>query len=442
MHSYALLVPAGLEQVACSSLPPQRHGSSEGARHLCIPPPVATPPGTSLGAAGAVSPIMATTEEGPIGDNVLASPCLAAALALVFHSNLETHQLASASTISGALLKGSSSTWAAALTTWAAHQGMSAQDGPAAHPVTYRVATLRFGDHTFTSRDLDGEVGSAISKLQPAWSVSLDAPHLLFICLLVRHRITIGLLLPPFEPRRSDVLPLEPRLWLRAGRDRPHTRPSRAANLVRLAALQPNERLLDPCGGIGVLCIEAATSAAVHAISLDLDAAACAAATCNAAAAASGHALVAGAQVCVVHGDCTRTPLQGGSVDVVIADLPFGLRHARLDIGALMRELARLVPAGGRAIILGSAGPGGSATACAKVVRTQQPHATWLLRGETPCYSGGVPCDVLRFERLSSPTSEGSGTRRRGKRPLDPHATRPQGEQQSHSPPSVQMAVD
>ena len=92
--------------------------------------------------------------------------------------------------------------------------------------------------------------------------------------------------------RKSDPLPLEPtRAWLSAGLDRPHMRPSRAAALARLAAPSPGELVLDPCGGIGMLAIEAAALQDVRAISLDLDQPATDAAAANAAAAARGGAL-------------------------------------------------------------------------------------------------------------------------------------------------------
>ena len=68
-------------------------------------------------------------------------------------------------------------------------------------------------------------------------------------------------------------------------------RPSRAAALVRLAAPLPGEIVLDPCGGIGLLAIEAAAMQEVRAISLDLDAPATEAALANAEAAARSGAL-------------------------------------------------------------------------------------------------------------------------------------------------------
>jgi cytochrome-b5 reductase len=328
--------------------------------------------------------------------------------------DLEDHVSSDASIIADHLLQ--SGRWKSALAIWAHHSLGKNNAESSGMSTAFRVATLRSGKHPFTSRELDAALGAAVAKLQPEWHVSLDAPHLLFIGLLAHRRFTFGLLLPPFEPRRTDVLPLEPRAWLCAGRSRPHTRPSRAALLVRLANLKHNERLLDPCGGIGILSIEAATFAAVHAISCDTDAAACAAARENSRAASLAHALRG--TVSVFQADGLRTPLPTSSIDVAIADIPFGQRHSKLDINALMRELARLIPTGGRALIFGNAGPGGSATACLKATRVHSPGA-WRLVEETPCYAGGISCTAMRFERLEGPGKKTHGEQRNLKRILE-----------------------
>jgi hypothetical protein len=148
-----------------------------------------------------------------------------------------------------------------------------------------------------------------VHRLQPRWRVELESADLCVLCVLVQSSLLVGLLLPPFVPRKvqsrsrsvspgathststhllylcatpvrrtapynpnpnpiraspthspkpkpkpnpnqSDPLPLEPtRAWLCAGLERAHMRPSRAAALVRLAAPLPGEVVLDPCGG-------------------------------------------------------------------------------------------------------------------------------------------------------------------------------------------------
>ena len=162
---------------------------------------------------------------------------------------------------------------------------------------------------------------------------------------MLHRTITIGLLLPPFQPRQADALPFEVRPYALSGRERPHTRPSRAAALVRLARVVSGEVLLDPCGGIGVVGLEAAGYAAVEAISLDLDEAACAAAEANVRAAHASGALRG--RVRVLRADAFATGLPPKSVDVAIADLPFGLRHAKLDVALLLKVRARRRRRGG-----------------------------------------------------------------------------------------------
>ena len=162
---------------------------------------------------------------------------------------------------------------------------------------------------------------------------------------------------------------------------------------------------------------------------------ACAAARANVLAATRLAALVGTVEV--LHADALRMPLSTAVIDVVVADLPFGLRyapashappnlhharrctlrrtlpwhspmafargtrpsrthrparsadalssrrplvrsalsHGRLDVGALLRELARVVRTGGRALLFGSAGNGGTAASVLNVARKHQPSA-------------------------------------------------------------------
>lgn len=190
--------------------------------------------------------------------------------------------------------------------------------------------------------------------------------------------------------------------------------------------------LLDPCGGIGVLAIEAANlgggqvqpsatamTPRVHprlqprwhpapterdgwvgrrpqVLCVDSDIEACAAARANASAARGCGSLRGSLDV--LHADGLGLPVLTATVDVALADLPFGLRHAKLDVAAMMRELARVVRLGGRALLFGSAQQ--SAAAVIKVVRKQQSEL-WSVEQQTECYSGGVPCVAVLLARTS-----------------------------------------
>ncbi|KAL1508149.1 hypothetical protein AB1Y20_007736 [Prymnesium parvum] len=379
---YALLTPGGLAEVCAQALLAECSLRAE----IEAPRAPELPRGFAAGRAGSTSPLLLSSAS-PLPAEALRFSCLSAALALVEHKSFtlppRAEQIAAA--IDG-------ERWRRALVLWERHAG----EGGA--PQTFRVASVRSGGRgACSSREIDAAVGAAVGALQPEWRVELRAPRLLVLCVLLHTTLTVGLLLPPFSPRAADVFPSEPRPHALRGAQRPHTRPARAAALVRLAALSDGEKLLDPVGGIGVIALEAARFAAVDVISLDLDAAACDLAEENVAGAALRG------RVRVMCASAYATGLPPGSIDVVIADLPFGLRHARLDVALLLRELARVLRPGGRALLLGSAAAGGTAAACVKAAERRQP-GVWALRGSTPCSAGGVACLALMFERQGEAT--------------------------------------
>ena len=114
-----------------------------------------------------------------------------------------------------------------------------------------------------------------------------------------------------------------------------------------------------------------------------------------------------------------------------VVDLPFGFAHKRIDVRALLSSLGVLLRRphtttgeygrGGKAVLLGSAGPQGTAAACSKVVRkwprianapicsadgdgTDAYECIWEERGRTTCYSGGVECVALELHVTTRPT--------------------------------------
>eukprot|EP01043_Picozoa_sp_COSAG02_P079418 COSAG02_NODE_18362_length_943_cov_19.300948_2_plen_90_part_01 len=76
---------------------------------------------------------------------------------------------------------------------------------------------------------------------------------------------------------------------------------------------------------------------------------------------------------------CVSVHVCGCRCVIPVVDLPFGLAHKRIDVRALLSTLGVLLRQpfnatqecgrGGKAVLLGSAGPQGTAAACAKVVR-------------------------------------------------------------------------
>lgn len=282
-HCYAMLTTTGLEHILadelirCPTGDRPRYELPPTAR-VSVPPPVSIPAGFGAGKAGSVSPVVVETPI-PLDSAVLRHPCVSAPLALVTRVELSAAQLSSARNTAAVLLQATCA-WGRAVSTWCTHQHCDESTSTtksvdvatrACKGYTFRVGTLRGGGkHVFTSRQLDAALGAVVAdSLQPGWSVQLSELDVLVICTLVNTCFTVGLLLPPFRPKQSSVLPTEPAsLELGLGETidqrtggggsatshgdscgiRPHMRPSRAAGLVRLAKLQPGSTVLDPCG--------------------------------------------------------------------------------------------------------------------------------------------------------------------------------------------------
>src|SRR5690606_3749488 len=111
-------------------------------------------------------------------------------------------------------------------------------------------------------------------------------------------------------------------------------KPSVAAAMLVLAAVQPAHRLIDPCCGSGTILIEAGLLGA-NAQGGDLDAEAVAAARANAQAAQIA--------IPIEQWDARSLPLPPASVDRVVSNLPWG-RQVEVDPGlylAICSEVER-----------------------------------------------------------------------------------------------------
>jgi len=121
------------------------------------------------------------------------------------------------------------------------------------------------------------------------------------------------------------------------------TNPLVGAVLVRLAKIQPGQTVLDPFCGAGTLLVLAGEMAAPGPV-LGADV-------------QSRWLSLAAENVALVRADARRLPVRSGSVERVLANLPFGKRvgshrvNEDLYPGAL-REIARVLPGGGRAVLL------------------------------------------------------------------------------------------
>lgn len=151
MEQYALLVPAGFEELAIKALSPH-----------CPAPPVAPPPaavsaGYGVGSAGTVTPLLV---DGPLPPEALSCSLVSAPLALVHRSGAVLEKsLATAADLAAVI---SEAQWKGAIKAWSAHH--PAKPGS---DLSLRVATIRSGaKHQFTSKQLDAAIGSAV-RLTP-----------------------------------------------------------------------------------------------------------------------------------------------------------------------------------------------------------------------------------------------------------------------------------
>ena len=125
-------------------------------------------------------------------------------------------------------------------------------------------------------------------------------------------------------------------------------KPPVAAALLELLALQPGERLLDPCCGAGTILVEAARRGGLVQGG-DIDT--------GAVAATLANAENAGVAVSVEQWDARSLPLADGSVDCIACNLPWD-RQVAIDgdeaefYTQLCAEMERVLASGGRVALL------------------------------------------------------------------------------------------
>jgi len=125
-------------------------------------------------------------------------------------------------------------------------------------------------------------------------------------------------------------------------------KPPVAASMLMLADLKPNERLLDPCCGVGTIVIEGASMGA-FAQGSDIDPKAVRAAVANAKA--------ANLQTHFEQSDVRNLSLSDGSIDCIVSNLPWGRQiQMDMDLKVFYRdacaEIERVLTNNGRAVLL------------------------------------------------------------------------------------------
>ncbi len=128
------------------------------------------------------------------------------------------------------------------------------------------------------------------------------------------------------------------------------TNPVTGAVMVRLAKIQPGQTVLDPCCGAGTLLVLAGETAVPgRLLGVDVQARWLDLARANLADREVDAALV--------RADARHLPFADGTVDRVVANLPFGKRVGSHRVNedlypGLLREVARVLPGNGRAVLL------------------------------------------------------------------------------------------
>jgi SAM-dependent methyltransferase len=128
------------------------------------------------------------------------------------------------------------------------------------------------------------------------------------------------------------------------------TNPVVAAVLIRLAKIEPGQTVLDPFCGAGTLLVQAAEMARPgRLLGSDVQHRWLRMATDN----LRGREVTA----LLARADAARLPVGTGAVDRVVANLPFGKRVGSHRVNAALypaafAEIARVLPSGGRAVLL------------------------------------------------------------------------------------------
>ncbi len=128
------------------------------------------------------------------------------------------------------------------------------------------------------------------------------------------------------------------------------TNPVVAAVMIRLAKIEPGQTVVDPFCGAGTLLVYAAEMARPGRL-LGLDAQA------RWLRMAAGNLARRGHPGGLVRADAAHLPLGTGAADRVVANLPFGKRVGSHRVNAdlypaALAEIARVLPGGGRAVLL------------------------------------------------------------------------------------------
>jgi len=252
-------------------------------------------------------------------------------------------------------------------------------------PLSFRISCTRTYSKKYKHWKRDSIIGPLADLIVPSddlqfgkepWKVDMKKHDFEVLVVIHDTALTIGIVLRPYQAIGSktfsngmlppDILP--PFVKGDTGAEVVRLRPSTAALLLHLAKVKSGDVVLDPCGGLGTIPVEAALSI-VSCVGLGGDIA-----LRNDAFARLATKYLKGVQRMVSKSsagsgavnfatwDAALLPMRDGAVDCIISDLPFGMKclsSSKLQrlLPLLISECARVLhPGSGRVVFLCGAG--------------------------------------------------------------------------------------
>jgi 23S rRNA G2445 N2-methylase RlmL len=211
---------------------------------------------------------------------------------------------------------------------------------PLTAPTAFSVSASFVGARNYSSPEIKLAIAAGLEARYGWHYLEDEAPDALSLRLFIEHEAA-------FVGLRLAAQPLHRRPYKLATTPGSLKAPVAAA-LLRLADLQPGQRMLDPLCGAGTIVIEAAALGA-RAIGGDNDESTLAIARANLVSAE----LTAEFQ----HWDARQLPCTSASIDCVVSNLPFGRQVSPDDdlaqlYTAILAEIARVTRPGGAVALL------------------------------------------------------------------------------------------
>ncbi|CAE7569875.1 THUMPD3 [Symbiodinium microadriaticum] len=260
---------------------------------------------------------------------------------------------------------------------------------------TFRASVVRDGEHNFTSEEAMPAVGGGVGMAMP-WKVNLKTYDIEVTAIIHRDTVVLGLSCAQLGKSRRGAtqpskLPREQRPWHLS--DARHLRFSTARLLLELAEVSAGDRLLDLCGGMGTIALEAACCFPdLRAVSADVSQRACQRAEANVAAARSLGLLGLGSSVEVLVRGVSGWTRSSQEFDVVVSELPFGVSISILDSNVLLTAIQRVVRPGGRVVLIAPCSESPS-------IEEHTLSDTWCEYRRCDGNVGGTSVHILYFRR-------------------------------------------